>query len=119
MVEEIDVIVASLLDILLRTILEITSRPQASGSATRLHFQDVTVSPRPTAMGWGVCCGNLGSGRGCERENFRQAQQSVLIEPPCTHRVGRIMCKGSRVGNREGSESRDGGCGMRATRVPA
>uniref|UniRef100_G1PY53 DOCKER domain-containing protein n=1 Tax=Myotis lucifugus TaxID=59463 RepID=G1PY53_MYOLU len=40
--EEIDVIVASLLDILLRTILEITSRPQASGPATRLHFQDVT-----------------------------------------------------------------------------
>ncbi|GAB1297408.1 Dedicator of cytokinesis protein 4 [Apodemus speciosus] len=40
--EEIDVIVASLLDILLRTILEITSRPQASSSAMRLQFQDVT-----------------------------------------------------------------------------
>ncbi|XP_006859416.1 PREDICTED: dedicator of cytokinesis protein 4 [Chrysochloris asiatica] len=40
--EEIDVIVASLLDILLRTILEITSRPQPSGSALRLQFQDVT-----------------------------------------------------------------------------
>lgn len=40
--EEIDVIVASLLDILLRTILEITSRPQPSGSAMRLQFQDVT-----------------------------------------------------------------------------
>uniref|UniRef100_A0A452TKZ4 Dedicator of cytokinesis protein 4 n=1 Tax=Ursus maritimus TaxID=29073 RepID=A0A452TKZ4_URSMA len=39
---EIDVIVASLLDILLRTILEITSRPQPSGSAMRLQFQDVT-----------------------------------------------------------------------------
>lgn len=43
--EEIDVIVASLLDILLRTILEITSRPQASSSAMRLQFQDVTVRP--------------------------------------------------------------------------
>lgn len=42
--EEIDVIVNSLLDILLRTILEITSRPQPSGSALRLQFQDVTVS---------------------------------------------------------------------------
>ncbi|EGW09299.1 Dedicator of cytokinesis protein 4 [Cricetulus griseus] len=40
--EEIDVIVASLLDILLRTILEITSRPQATSSAMRLQFQDVT-----------------------------------------------------------------------------
>uniref|UniRef100_A0A803XYF1 Dedicator of cytokinesis protein 4 n=1 Tax=Meleagris gallopavo TaxID=9103 RepID=A0A803XYF1_MELGA len=38
--EEIDVIVSSLLDILLRTILEITSRPQPSGSAMRLQFQD-------------------------------------------------------------------------------
>ena len=43
MLEEIDVIVASLLDTLLRTILEITSRPQPSGSSTRLQFQDVTV----------------------------------------------------------------------------
>uniref|UniRef100_A0A8B9IPD4 Dedicator of cytokinesis protein 4 n=1 Tax=Anser cygnoides TaxID=8845 RepID=A0A8B9IPD4_ANSCY len=42
--EEIDVIVNSLLDILLRTILEITSRPQPSGSAMRLQFQDVTVN---------------------------------------------------------------------------
>ncbi|KAJ6656254.1 hypothetical protein lerEdw1_003982 [Lerista edwardsae] len=40
--EEIDVIVNSLLDVLLRTILEITSRPQEAGSATRLQFQDVT-----------------------------------------------------------------------------
>ncbi|KAI1239291.1 hypothetical protein IHE44_0012406 [Lamprotornis superbus] len=40
--EEIDVIVNSLLDILLRTILEITSRPHPSGSAMRLQFQDVT-----------------------------------------------------------------------------
>ncbi|XP_073508062.1 dedicator of cytokinesis protein 4 isoform X5 [Phyllobates terribilis] len=43
--KEIDVIVNSLLDILLRTILEITSRPQPSGSAMRLQFQDVTVGP--------------------------------------------------------------------------
>uniref|UniRef100_A0A8C0J3D7 Dedicator of cytokinesis protein 4 n=1 Tax=Chelonoidis abingdonii TaxID=106734 RepID=A0A8C0J3D7_CHEAB len=42
--EEIDVIVNSLLDILLRTILEITSRPQPSGSAMHLQFQDVTFS---------------------------------------------------------------------------
>uniref|UniRef100_A0A670J6W0 Dedicator of cytokinesis protein 4 n=1 Tax=Podarcis muralis TaxID=64176 RepID=A0A670J6W0_PODMU len=42
--EEIDVIVNSLLDVLLRTILEITSSPQTAGSATRLQFQDVTVS---------------------------------------------------------------------------
>ena len=50
MLEEIDVIVASLLDILLRTILEITSRPQPSGSTMRLQFQDVTVRPwRKTA----------------------------------------------------------------------
>uniref|UniRef100_A0A8D0GQ39 Dedicator of cytokinesis protein 4 n=1 Tax=Sphenodon punctatus TaxID=8508 RepID=A0A8D0GQ39_SPHPU len=40
--EEIDVIVNSLLDILLKTILEITSRPQPSGSAMRLQFHDVT-----------------------------------------------------------------------------
>uniref|UniRef100_K7EAY3 Dedicator of cytokinesis 4 n=1 Tax=Ornithorhynchus anatinus TaxID=9258 RepID=K7EAY3_ORNAN len=40
--EEIDVIVHSLLDILLRTILEITSRPQPAGTAMRLQFQDVT-----------------------------------------------------------------------------
>uniref|UniRef100_A0A2K6T710 Dedicator of cytokinesis 4 n=1 Tax=Saimiri boliviensis boliviensis TaxID=39432 RepID=A0A2K6T710_SAIBB len=41
--EEIDVIVTSLLDILLRTILEITSRPQPSSSAMRFQFQDVTL----------------------------------------------------------------------------
>lgn len=40
--EEVDVIVSSLLDMLLRTILEITSRPQPSGTAMRLQFQDVT-----------------------------------------------------------------------------
>uniref|UniRef100_A0A8D2JER6 Dedicator of cytokinesis protein 4 n=1 Tax=Varanus komodoensis TaxID=61221 RepID=A0A8D2JER6_VARKO len=42
--EEIDIIVNSLLDVLLRTILEITSRPQPAESATKLQFQDVTVS---------------------------------------------------------------------------
>uniref|UniRef100_G1PM09 Dedicator of cytokinesis protein 4 n=1 Tax=Myotis lucifugus TaxID=59463 RepID=G1PM09_MYOLU len=62
--EEIDVIVASLLDILLRTILEITSRPQASGPATRLHFQDVTTglcsagSPRAHGPGRITCKGS-------------------------------------------------------------
>ena len=50
MLEEIDVIVASLLDILLRTILEITSRPQPAGSTMRLQFQDVTVRPRLTKL---------------------------------------------------------------------
>lgn len=49
--EEIDVIVASLLDILLRTILEITSRPQSSGSSMRFQFQDVTVRT------WDKCAG--------------------------------------------------------------
>uniref|UniRef100_A0A2K5M3U1 Dedicator of cytokinesis 4 n=1 Tax=Cercocebus atys TaxID=9531 RepID=A0A2K5M3U1_CERAT len=52
--EEIDVIVASLLDILLRTILEITSRPQPSSSAMRFQFQDVTI--RKTSQGKTVQC---------------------------------------------------------------
>lgn len=43
--EEIDVIVASLLDTLLRTVLETTSRPQPAGATMRLQFQDVTVRP--------------------------------------------------------------------------
>lgn len=77
--EEIDVIVASLLDILLRTILEITSRPQATSSAMRLQFQDVTVrsygmwhpymgpvvllkAPVPLAMGCSVTVGKQVSG---------------------------------------------------------
>uniref|UniRef100_A0ACB8FPL5 Dedicator of cytokinesis protein 4 n=1 Tax=Sphaerodactylus townsendi TaxID=933632 RepID=A0ACB8FPL5_9SAUR len=42
LLEEIDIIVNSLLDILLKTILEITSRPQSAGSAMRFQFQDVT-----------------------------------------------------------------------------
>ncbi|XP_029102981.1 dedicator of cytokinesis protein 4 isoform X4 [Scleropages formosus] len=42
--EEVDVIVRSLLGVLLRTILEITNRPQptGNGNAPRLQFQDVT-----------------------------------------------------------------------------
>ncbi|KAK9399594.1 dedicator of cytokinesis protein 4 [Crotalus adamanteus] len=40
--EEIDVIVNSLLDVLLRTILEITNCPKAAGSTMQLQFQDVT-----------------------------------------------------------------------------
>ncbi|XP_064175400.1 dedicator of cytokinesis protein 4-like isoform X3 [Anguilla rostrata] len=40
--EEVSVIVESLLAVLLRTILEITNRPQSTGSALRLQFQDVT-----------------------------------------------------------------------------
>lgn len=61
--EEIDVIVASLLDILLRTILEITSRPQATSSAMRLQFQDVTVRSYGTwhtHRAW-LCFGKLPS----------------------------------------------------------
>ncbi|MGH0125600.1 UNVERIFIED_CONTAM: hypothetical protein FKN15_010366 [Acipenser sinensis] len=40
--EEIDMIVESLLGVLLRTILEITNRPQPAGTALQLQFQDVT-----------------------------------------------------------------------------
>ncbi|XP_030071824.1 LOW QUALITY PROTEIN: dedicator of cytokinesis protein 4 [Microcaecilia unicolor] len=40
--EEVDVIVNNLLDILLRTILEITNRPLPLSSSMRLQFQDVT-----------------------------------------------------------------------------
>lgn len=41
--EEVELIVESLLGVLLRTILEISNRPQPAGSAMRLQFQDVTV----------------------------------------------------------------------------
>uniref|UniRef100_A0A667YBT9 Dedicator of cytokinesis 4b n=1 Tax=Myripristis murdjan TaxID=586833 RepID=A0A667YBT9_9TELE len=40
--EEVELIVESLLGVLLRTILEITNRPQPAGPALRLQFQDVT-----------------------------------------------------------------------------
>ncbi|XP_019738610.1 dedicator of cytokinesis protein 4b isoform X4 [Hippocampus comes] len=40
--EEVDLIVESLLAVLLRTILEISNRPQPAGPAMRLQFQDVT-----------------------------------------------------------------------------
>uniref|UniRef100_A0A8B9LRX6 Dedicator of cytokinesis protein 4 n=1 Tax=Astyanax mexicanus TaxID=7994 RepID=A0A8B9LRX6_ASTMX len=40
--EEVDLIVDSLLGVLLRTILEISNRPQSTGSAMRMQFQDVT-----------------------------------------------------------------------------
>nr|XP_046234418.1 dedicator of cytokinesis protein 4b isoform X3 [Scatophagus argus] len=40
--EEVDLIVESLLGVLLRTILEISNRPQPAGPAMRLQFQDVT-----------------------------------------------------------------------------
>uniref|UniRef100_G3Q563 Dedicator of cytokinesis 4b n=1 Tax=Gasterosteus aculeatus aculeatus TaxID=481459 RepID=G3Q563_GASAC len=40
--EEVELIVESLLGVLLRTILEISNRPQPSGPAMRLQFQDVT-----------------------------------------------------------------------------
>ncbi|XP_056434251.1 dedicator of cytokinesis protein 4b [Gadus chalcogrammus] len=42
MSEEVELIVDSLLGVLLRTILEITNRPQPAGSSLRLQFQDVT-----------------------------------------------------------------------------
>ncbi|XP_040008836.1 dedicator of cytokinesis protein 4b [Xiphias gladius] len=40
--EEVELIVESLLGVLLRTILEISNRPQSAGPAMRLQFQDVT-----------------------------------------------------------------------------
>uniref|UniRef100_A0A4W3IWG5 Dedicator of cytokinesis 4 n=1 Tax=Callorhinchus milii TaxID=7868 RepID=A0A4W3IWG5_CALMI len=40
--EEMDVLVNSLLVVLLRTVLEISNRPQPSATAVRLQFQDVT-----------------------------------------------------------------------------
>ncbi|XP_070996929.1 dedicator of cytokinesis protein 4-like isoform X2 [Oncorhynchus clarkii lewisi] len=40
--EEVDLIVDSLLVVLMRTILEITNRPQAAGTNMRLQFQDIT-----------------------------------------------------------------------------
>nr|XP_043876933.1 dedicator of cytokinesis protein 4b isoform X1 [Solea senegalensis] len=40
--EEVELIVESLLGVLLRTILEISNRPQSTGPAMRLQFQDVT-----------------------------------------------------------------------------
>lgn len=43
MSEEVELIVESLLEVLLRTILEISNRPQPAGPAMRLQFQDVTV----------------------------------------------------------------------------
>lgn len=125
MLEEIDVIVASLLDILLRTILEITSRPQASGSATRLHFQDVTVSPQPTAVGPGVCGPkpqSLGGGLWPGVSSTRTSDKPSRVwsaGSPRAHGPGRITCKGSSICNCEGPEARDGGCGLTATRVTA
>uniref|UniRef100_A0A674EHA5 Dedicator of cytokinesis 4b n=1 Tax=Salmo trutta TaxID=8032 RepID=A0A674EHA5_SALTR len=41
--EEVDLIVDSLLVVLMRTILEITNRPQPAGTNMRLQFQDITV----------------------------------------------------------------------------
>ena len=43
MSEEVELIVESLLGVLLRTILEISNRPQSTGPAMRLQFTDVTV----------------------------------------------------------------------------
>uniref|UniRef100_A0A3Q0SMD3 Dedicator of cytokinesis protein 4 n=1 Tax=Amphilophus citrinellus TaxID=61819 RepID=A0A3Q0SMD3_AMPCI len=40
--ENVELIVESLLDVLLRTILEISNRPQPTGTSMRLQFQDVT-----------------------------------------------------------------------------
>ncbi|KAI1882231.1 hypothetical protein AGOR_G00248560 [Albula goreensis] len=40
--EEVSMIVESLLSVLLRTILEITNRPQPAGTVLRLQYQDVT-----------------------------------------------------------------------------
>uniref|UniRef100_A0AAR2LB14 Dedicator of cytokinesis 4b n=1 Tax=Pygocentrus nattereri TaxID=42514 RepID=A0AAR2LB14_PYGNA len=40
--EEVDLIVDSLMGVLLRTILEISNRPQSTGGTMRLQFQDIT-----------------------------------------------------------------------------
>lgn len=50
MSEEVELIVESLLGVLMRTILEISNRPQSAGPAMRLQFQDVTVSAAPCAL---------------------------------------------------------------------
>lgn len=50
MSEEVELIVESLLGVLMRTILEISNRPQSAGPAMRLQFQDVTVSATPCAL---------------------------------------------------------------------
>lgn len=41
--EEVELIVESLLGVLLRTILEVSNRPQPTGPPLRLQVQDVTV----------------------------------------------------------------------------
>uniref|UniRef100_A0A4W3JSE5 Dedicator of cytokinesis protein 4 n=1 Tax=Callorhinchus milii TaxID=7868 RepID=A0A4W3JSE5_CALMI len=54
--EEMDVLVNSLLVVLLRTVLEISNRPQPSATAVRLQFQDVTVSAEVSELGEFVAC---------------------------------------------------------------
>lgn len=57
--EEVELIVESLLGVLLRTILEISNRPQPAGPPMRLQVQDVTVrvlhtEPAKTVLGFSV-----------------------------------------------------------------
>uniref|UniRef100_A0A669F5A3 Dedicator of cytokinesis protein 4 n=1 Tax=Oreochromis niloticus TaxID=8128 RepID=A0A669F5A3_ORENI len=59
--ENVELIVESLLGVLLRTILEISNRPQPAGTSMRLQFQDVTVcvfySPSsPSPSHYVLCC---------------------------------------------------------------
>lgn len=55
MSEEVDLIVESLLGVLLRTILEISNRPQPAGPTMRLQFQDVTVCFTQHYMPASIC----------------------------------------------------------------
>lgn len=50
MSEEVDLIVESLLSVLLRTILEISNRPQTPASTMRPQSQDVTVREQRQSM---------------------------------------------------------------------
>lgn len=43
MSEEVNLVMESLSGVLLRTILEVTNRPQPAASSLRLQYQDVTV----------------------------------------------------------------------------
>lgn len=43
MPEEVNLVMESLSGVLLRTILEVTNRPQPAASSLRLQYQDVTV----------------------------------------------------------------------------
>lgn len=43
MSEEVNLVMESLSGVLLRTVLEVTNRPQPAANSLRLQYQDVTV----------------------------------------------------------------------------